>query len=96
VFAKNSYLHVPKSRIGLALRDARRVLRPGGRLFASVIEGTYEGCALPNDDFPGRWFACWVVAELTAAVSGAGFVAVTVERVPRSDGVNLIVNATAR
>jgi predicted SAM-dependent methyltransferase len=54
VFARHSYLHLPKRRLGPALTEAARVLRPGGLLLMSMIQGDYEGRALPDDDFPGR------------------------------------------
>ena len=35
--------------------------------------GDYEGHALPDDDFPGRFFACWEPEPLAEVVAGAGF-----------------------
>lgn len=61
----------------------------------SLIEGDYEGEDLPDDDFPGRYFALWRPSELAAALSGAGFTDVSVERIPRQgDEADLL--ATAR
>ena len=34
--------------------------------------GEYEGSELPNDDFPGRFFACWEPEPLAEVVDGAG------------------------
>jgi len=61
----------------------------------SLVEGEYEGDALPEDDFPGRYFAFWRQSDLAAALLAAGFADVNVERVPRPKGEADIV-ATAR
>jgi SAM-dependent methyltransferase len=94
-FAKHSYLHVPKARIAHAFSELRRVLAPGGLVLLSFIEGDYEGEALPEDDFPGRYFAFWRQSGLGAALLAAGFTDVSVERVARPKGERDLV-ATAR
>jgi SAM-dependent methyltransferase len=86
LFARNSYLHVPKTRLVSALSEARRVLRPAGALLATFIEGSYEGSELPGDDFPGRFFACWQAGELARVLVAAGFGDVEVARVDRGTG----------
>jgi hypothetical protein len=53
---------------------------------ATLIAGNYEGYELPGDDFPGRYFACWTAAELTATLAGAGFVDVSVVPIDRPQG----------
>lgn len=85
-FARHSYLHVPKQGTPRAFSELKRVLRPGGFLMLSLIEGDYEGHNLRGDDFPGRYFALWTIAELRDALGGAGFVDIAVERVPRPRG----------
>jgi SAM-dependent methyltransferase len=82
-FAKHSYLHVPKARIAHAFAELRRVLAPGGLALLSFIDGDYEGEALPEDDFPGRYFAFWRQSDLSAALLAAGFADIKVERAPR-------------
>lgn len=86
LFARHSYLHLPKERFKAALRDSRRVLVPGGLLMLTLVSGSYEGHGLPRDDFPGRFFACWQPEELTAALTGAGFTSVRIESLPREHG----------
>ena len=56
-FARHSYLHPPKASALGAFAELRRVLAPGGLVLLSLVEGEYEGDALPEDDFPGRYFA---------------------------------------
>lgn len=83
-FARHSYLHVPKRRMPAALAELHRVLAPGAEVWITVIEGDYEGHRLPEDDFPGRYFACWTPDELTAALRSAGFGAVRTGREKRA------------
>jgi SAM-dependent methyltransferase len=94
-FARHSYLHLPKTRTPGAFSELRRVLAPGGLVLLSLVEGEYEGDALPEDDFPGRYFAFWRQSDLAAALLAAGFADVNVERVSRPKGEADIV-ATAR
>jgi SAM-dependent methyltransferase len=86
IFARHSYLHLPKGRLPGALVEGARVLRPGGLLMASMIHGDYEGRSLPDDDFPGRWFSLWSEPELTAAFTAAGFAHLAVEQMERAHG----------
>lgn len=95
LFARHSYLHVPKGRLLGAFSEALRVLRPGGTLLASLIGGSYEGYALPGDDFPGRFFALVEAAELRRLLEDAGFSDVAVERLERRRGDHDLL-ATAR
>ena len=94
-FARHSYLHLPKPRIAQAFAELRRVLVPGGLVLLSLVEGDYEREALPEDDFPGRYFAFWEQRELGDALMAAGFGDISVQRVSRSRGESDLV-ATAR
>ncbi|MGH9047239.1 MAG: class I SAM-dependent methyltransferase [Acidimicrobiales bacterium] len=96
VFARNSYVHLAKERVRPALAEALRVLRPGGVLFATLIEGDYEGHELPGDDFTGRFFACWQEAELTSVLESLGFVFVSTEVTGRPGANARGLIATAR
>jgi alkylated DNA repair protein alkB family protein 8 len=93
--ARHSYLHIPKTRMVAALAELRRVLQRGGLLMISLIEGDYEGHALPGDDFPGRYFAFWKAPELAGALSSAGFADVNVDYIPRPGNEGDLL-ATAR
>ena len=64
-------------------------------MLLSFVEGDYEGEALPEDDFPGRYFAFWQQRELGAALMAAGFGDISVQRVSRPRGESDLV-ATAR
>ncbi len=85
-FARHSYLHLEKARVPNALGQVRRALRPGAPFLLTVIRGSYEGHRLPDDDFAGRFFACWEPEELAAALSAAGFGDVHLEALARRRG----------
>jgi SAM-dependent methyltransferase len=94
-FARHSYLHIPRLSMGRALADLRRALSPGGFVMLSLIEGNYEGDALADDDFPGRYFTFWERSHLVATLTSVGFIEVTVDRVARARGQGDLL-ATAR
>ena len=54
-WACSSLVHLSWARIDAALREIRRVLRPGGAFFASMQAGLIEG-ELPSATFPGERF----------------------------------------
>ncbi len=69
-----TYLHVPRTRLPLALWDLHRTLRVGSPLALQVLEGDYEGNALPDDKIAGRYFAGWPPERFVDQMVGAGFV----------------------
>ncbi len=71
-WASASYLHVPKTRLPLALARLHWAMAVGAPLALSVVVGDREG-DFPNDDFPGRFFAFWPPDGLAAMLAGAGF-----------------------
>lgn len=81
-WASMSYHHLPRADVPLALARLHRSLAVGAPFDLTTAYGDYEGRALPDDDFPGRWFGCWTEDRLTDVLVGAGF---TVEEVARRD-----------
>jgi TDG/mug DNA glycosylase family protein len=71
-WSRNSYVHIPRVRLPMALAQLQRALAPGTPLAMTMIEGDHEG-GLADDDFPGRFFALWATGDLERVVDGAGF-----------------------
>jgi len=71
-WASNSYLHVPRTRLPLALARLQWAMAPGAPLTISGVAGEGEG-DWPGDDFPGRFFTYWQPDELAGILAGAGF-----------------------
>ncbi len=68
-----SHLHVPSTRLPLALWDLHRVLDVGAPFDLQVLAGEYEGDDLPGDTVGGRYFAGWTPERLIDQLVGAGF-----------------------
>lgn len=94
-FARHTYLHIPKARLGPALRELRRVLATGSPVLMTMIPGSEEGSRLEGDDFPGRWFSLFEASELAAALTRAGLVDVDVRRVGPTGRPDLVASARA-
>jgi len=73
VWASNSYLHVPRTRLPLALARLHWAMAVGAPLTISGVQGDGEGHDWPGDDFPGRFFTRWQPDGLRALLTGAGF-----------------------
>ena len=85
-----TYHHVPREQLPMALAELHWALRVGAPADLTAVHGEYEGTALPDDDFPGRYFACWTEEAIADLMTGAGF---ALERVSRQ-GPNVRVEAT--
>jgi len=73
-WASNSYLHVPRSRLPMALARLHWAMAVGAPLAMSTVTGEVEGDGPhPGDDFPGRTFAFWQPDGLSRVLAGAGF-----------------------
>jgi TDG/mug DNA glycosylase family protein len=71
-WARASYLHVPGTALPIALAHLHAVLAVGAPVELSLRVGSSEG-TIPNDDFPGRFFAHWQPDRLGDVTIGAGF-----------------------
>jgi TDG/mug DNA glycosylase family protein len=72
-WARMSYHHVPRRSLPLALADLQRCLAVGAPLCLVSQCGDDEGATGPEDEFPGRFFACWQPDDLARVLTGAGF-----------------------
>lgn len=88
-WARASYVHLPRPALPVALAQLHATLAIGAPIEMSFKAGDTEG-ALPDDDFPGRFFAEWRAGPLVDVVLGAGF---TLDRLIE-DGEWLVVQAT--
>jgi TDG/mug DNA glycosylase family protein len=71
-WARNTYLHIPRGELPLALAQLHHSLAVGAPMMMSVVEGDNEGL-VPGDVIPGRFFADWSRDALASVVVGAGF-----------------------
>ena len=73
-WARNSYVHLPRTSIPLALGDLHRSLQVGGRFTIRLFLGEDEGHDTFTDrEFGGRYFSFWKLDQLQNVVVGAGF-----------------------
>jgi TDG/mug DNA glycosylase family protein len=82
-WARNTYLHVPRERLPLALARLHWALSVDAPVELSVTLGDDDG-PWPGDDFPGRLFSRWRPEPLSDLLVGAGF---AVEEVRVEDDV---------
>jgi TDG/mug DNA glycosylase family protein len=71
-WARASYVHVPAVRLPHTLRELHTATRVGAPIAMLMIAGEGEG-PMPDDDFPGRFFARWRPDPLGDVLVGAGF-----------------------
>jgi TDG/mug DNA glycosylase family protein len=71
-WARNTYLHIRRAHLPLALAHLHRSLAVGAPVVLSVVEGDDEG-PIPDDDIGGRFFANWRRDALGDVVVGSGF-----------------------
>jgi len=99
-WARNSYVHLPRAAVPLALADLHRAMKVDGRATLWFFGGTgdrHEGRDLfANDDFPGRFFSLWSDdVDVADIVAGAGFTVDRVDRQSRANGeMSIEIEAT--
>jgi TDG/mug DNA glycosylase family protein len=71
-WARASYLHVPRTRLPLALADLQRALAVDAPVHLTMTRNHPDG-PMPDDRLPGRQFASWEPASLRVVLEGAGF-----------------------
>src|SRR5205807_2549358 len=71
-WARNTYLHLPRARVPLALARLHWSLAPGAPAEITFDRGGDEGLAT-GGDFPGRWMSSWEPDQLGDVLLGAGF-----------------------
>jgi len=69
----NSYVHLPRTLLPVALADLHRVLRVGAPVHLGLFEGDVEFATDPDDELPGRSFSAWSPEQLRDVLIGAGF-----------------------
>jgi TDG/mug DNA glycosylase family protein len=88
-WARNTYLHIARADLPLALAHLHAALAVGAPVIFSVVEGDGEGL-IAEDDIGGRFFANWRRGPLADVSTGAGFDVQDIELV----GDELWVHAT--
>lgn len=78
-WARMSYHHVPRVAVPLALAHLHWSMEVGSPLCLVAQHGAEEGFSGADDEFPGRYFACWEPAVLADVLVGAGFDVSSVE-----------------
>lgn len=92
VWASASLLHLPRADLPVALREIKRVVKPGGLLFASVKTGTGD-----FRDVDGRLFTLFRKDGFESALMQAGFFIVETAFNGRgSDGAQRWMTSLAR
>jgi TDG/mug DNA glycosylase family protein len=73
-WARNSYVHLPRTSVPAALADLHRALAVGAHAMVLVFLGSREGRNIfKRNDFPDRFFSQWNLDQLLDVYTGAGF-----------------------
>lgn len=74
VWCAAALLHIPRAELPVVLEEFARVLRPGGRLTASIAEGDGELWEpVSYDASRRRWYVLHRLESFTALLADAGF-----------------------
>jgi len=82
-------LHAPKNKVGVALREIRRVTKPNGVGFISMQKGDGER-VVPSPDAPGhgRFFSFYGLDEFARVLTENGFEVIKKDNPPDIKGSN--------
>lgn len=72
-WARMSYHHVPQAALPMALASLHSCMAVGAPLLLVSQHGSGESVTGADDEFPGRFFACWSPEPLRDVLVGAGF-----------------------
>lgn len=72
-WAYTSLLHIPKSEVGTALQEIRRVLKEGGIFGLGLIEGENEMYRESSGMKQPRWFSYYTKSEIEELLRTHGF-----------------------
>jgi ubiquinone/menaquinone biosynthesis C-methylase UbiE len=75
VWASASLLHLPKAQVGEALRELRRVMRPGGAFYSGMKKGSADELMVSRPEVvrDARHFSHYQPEEWSRLLANAGF-----------------------
>ncbi len=85
-WARNSYVHLPRVRLPLALSQLHGALEAEAPIALELFGGSFEGSDRADDAFPGRFFALWERDALADVLAGAGFAALAIDSTEEEAG----------
>jgi SAM-dependent methyltransferase len=70
IWASASFLHIPKKDAERTIREFNRILRPGGIIYLSVMEGDFDGLRENKQmGWPARHFSDYKATELESLLT---------------------------
>jgi SAM-dependent methyltransferase len=81
IWACASFLHIPKEDASSTLQGFRRILKNGGLLYVSVLEGDFDGMRTNEKmRWPERHFSDYMEKDLLELMRRSGFTIITLRR----------------
>jgi ubiquinone/menaquinone biosynthesis C-methylase UbiE len=68
-----SFMHLPRRTLPVALKEARRILKPHGKGLISISQGDFEGLWAPPQVLLQAYAACWKREQLHTLFEQVGF-----------------------
>jgi TDG/mug DNA glycosylase family protein len=84
-WARNSYVHVPRAGVPLALAELHAALEPEAPVELELFGGSGAGSDRSGDSFGGRLFSFWEREPLGDLLLGAGFAVEGIDVLERRD-----------